>query len=76
MIELNYTSLKVEELDEFLESSNPAAQLAKDERCYFCNKCENCDKEFEAIIYGGRVNYYLCYEHLVELENLLCAALS
>lgn len=65
-----------EELERFLESDKPAAKLAKEEGSYTGDTCDNCDKEFEAIIYGGVMNYYLCYEHLVELEGILRAALS
>lgn len=60
-----------EELEKFLESDDPVAQLAKGEGSSIGDSCDNCDKEFEVIISGGCVNYYLCYEHFVELKNLL-----
>jgi len=60
-----------EELEQFLESDDPIAQLAAEEGCSIGDKCDNCEKEFEVIISGGVVNYYLCSEHFDGLKNLL-----
>jgi len=61
-----------EGLKKFLESDDPVAQLAEGEGSYFGDSCDNCDKEFEVIISGGRVNYYLCSEHFSQLKEKLC----
>ena len=60
-----------EELEQFLESNDPIARLAKEEGSHIGDSCDNCDEEFEVIISGGQVNYYLCSNHFVELKQLL-----
>jgi hypothetical protein len=60
-----------DELEKFLESDDPIAQLADGEGSHFGDTCDNCDQEFEVIISGGRVNYYLCRKHFAKLKNLL-----
>lgn len=59
-----------DELEKFLESDDPIAQLAEGEGSSIGDSCDNCDKEFEVIISGGRVNYYLCNEHFAKLKSL------
>ena len=61
-----------EELKKFLESDDPVAELSRGEGSYFGDSCDNCDKEFEVIVSGGKVNYYLCSEHFNELKKRMC----
>ncbi len=60
-----------EELEQFLESDDPIAQLTEEEGCAIGDPCDNCEKEFEAIISSGVVNYYLCSKHFDMLKELL-----
>jgi len=75
--EVDYMEMRIvkfdnrEELKKFLESDDPVAQLAEEEGTYFGDSCDNCDEEFEVIISGGRVNYYLCSEHFSQLKEKL-----
>ena len=55
----------------FLESSDPIAKLAREEMTYSYDSCDQCKKEFDVIISGGLVNYYLCSEHFNQLKEKL-----
>ena len=61
-----------EELERFLESKDPIAKLAEGEGSYYGDTCDQCDMEFEVLISGGNVNYYLCSEHFNQLKEKLC----
>jgi len=61
-----------EKLRRFMESNGPIAELAEGEGSYYGDTCDQCDKEFEVIISGGSVNYYLCSEHFNQLKEKLC----
>ena len=61
-----------EEKRRFMESNDPIAELAEGEGCGYLDSCDQCNKEFEVIISGGAVNYYLCSEHFNQLKGKLC----
>lgn len=64
------------ELEKFLESDDPIAQLAEEEGSFIGDTCVACDEVFEIIIYCDEVNIYLCSEHFADLKNLMEGKLS
>ena len=58
-----------EKLRRFMDSNNPIVKLAKKEGSYYGDPCDQCDREFNVIISGGNVNYYLCFEHFNQLKE-------
>ena len=58
-----------EEKKIFIESNDPIAKIAELEGVNYIDECDQCKKDFEVIISGGKVNYYLCSEHFNQLTQ-------